>query len=237
MASSYTWADALTVTKPFVKNIPTTVMDVTVCDQVNSFIWRSFVWRWAVASLTSNSGVLSLVDGTQDYSIGTTTGGGLFRILRLRITRTDVTPFIAREKNLMAWLPPSLDIQGSIDSIDGIAFIPETSQLRLDKAASVPSGTSYQIDGEYQFQPVKITATASVIVFPDQYFDTVIEGLKWRYYQLGDDSRMEKQREYFMGMLDDMKAQESFGEAQAQRFPGDPFGMTRAGNPGLFGWY
>lgn len=237
MGNTYTWGNALSVVAPFVKSIPTSTLDVTVCDQLNSLIWRKYPWRWAQATLTSNSGVLSLVNGVQDYGIGTTTGGGFYQLLRARITRTDVTPNIVREKDIISWLAPNLETLGSIDSIQAVALEPVSTQIRLDRAASVPSGTTYQIDGEYWCQPIKVTSTSTPIVFPDQYLDVVIEGIKWKYYQLGDDKREPAQRSVFLGMLEQMKRDEDYGNAQGSRFPADGLGMSQVGNPGLFGFY
>lgn len=212
-------------------------MDVTVCDQANAAIWRAYPWRWAQASLTSGSGVLSLVDGTQDYAIGTTTGGGFYQLMRVRITRTDVSPVIAREKDITNWLAPNLETKGSVDTIQAVCYEPVSSGLRLDCAASVPSGTTYRIDGEYWFQPVKVTSTATTIVFPDAYFSVVIECLKWKYYQLGDDRRALSQRAVYEAELQKMVEQEDYGDAPGTRFPSSSLGASRSGNPGLFGWY
>ena len=252
MASTYSWGDIINTVKPFVKSIPTSTLDVIVADQVNSFIWKSFFWRWAVFSLTSNSGALNLVDGQQDYSIGTTTGSGFYRLWpgHIRITRTDVSPIIAREKTVVGWLAPNLEQKGSIDAIKAISYEPVTSGLRLDRAASVPSGTSYRIDGEYQFLPIKITSTATAIVFPDQYLNVAIEGVKWKYYQLGDDSRAGEmttdasgrvqytgQLAVFMSELHSMREQEDTGKGEGQRFPEDMIGVARSSSPGIFGFY
>ncbi len=237
MASTYTWADALNTVNPYIKSIPTTVGQAVVCDQLNSLIWKSYPWRWAQASLTSASGVLSLMQGIQDYGMGTLTGAGYYQMLRVRISRTDVSPWIVREKDWTHWLAPNLETQGSVDTIQALALEPVTSQIRLDRAASVPSGTTSQIDGEYWFAPVKVTLTSAVIVFPDQYFDVAVEGLKWKYYQLGDDKREPDQRSLFKGLLNEMVRQEDSGDAAGTRFPGDSLGASRQGNPGLFGWY
>lgn len=237
MASTYTWANALAVVQPYTKNIPTSTIDAVVCDQTNSFIWKAFPWRWAQFSLTSGSGVLNLVDGTQDYSIGTTTAGGFYQLLRVRITRTDVTPNIVREKDIVNWLAPNVETKGSIDSIEAVALEPVNTFIRLERAASVPTGTTYRIDGEYWAQPVKVTATSSTIVFPDQYFDVVVEGLKWRYYALGDDSRAPEQRAVFFAMLEQMKEDEDMGNGPGQRFPASSFGTRVTTGPGLFGYW
>lgn len=238
MASTYLWSDVISQVAPFIKSIPTSTLDTIVVDRLNSYIWRKYPWRWAIASLTSNSGVLSLVDGVQDYAVGTTTGAGFYQLIRARLTRTDTTPFIAREKDVTNYLAPCLDMQGGIDSIQAISYQPESGSqvLRLDRAASVPSGTTYQIDGEYWFHPVKVTTSATTIVFPDEYIDVAIEGTKWMYYQLGDDSREPTQRAVFLGLLGEMVSQEDWGNAAGTRFPEMGLGVTRAGNPGLFGW-
>lgn len=233
MASTYTWANALTVAKPYVKSIPTSAMDLTVCDQLNAFIFKSKIWRWSVAALTA----ITLVDGTQDYTPGSFTGAGFYRLLRLRITRTDTTPDESREISLVEWLAPDLVSRCSLASIRCACWEPVNSQIRLESAFSVPSGTTYQINGEYQFAPIKLTATSNTIIFPDQYFDVIVEGLKWKYYQLGDDTRVVDQRLVFFAMLEDMKRNEDYGDGQALRFPSEPIGVGRAGNPGMFGWY
>lgn len=237
MGLTYSWSDALTVVKPYVKNIPTNTIDAAVCDQANSVLWRKFPWRWAQFSLTSSTGELNLVNGQQDYAIGTLTGAGYYALLRVRITRTDTTPVISREKDILNWIAPNLEEQGAIDSIKAICFEPVSGGLRLDRAASVTGSATYRIDGEYWFQPIKITSSASTIVFPDQYFDTVVEVLKWKYYQLGDDKREPQQRAYAMAMMEQMVRDEDYGEGPGTRFPADGIGVSQMGSPGLFGWY
>ena len=237
MGNSYTWQQAIDYVKPYIKSIPTSTLDVIACDQTNAAIWRAYPFRWAQASLTSASSALALVNGQQDYGIGTLTGGGFYQLLRVRISRTDVSPWIIREKDITNWLAPNLENQGSVDTLQALCYEPISSGLRLDMAASVPSGTTYQIDGEYWFQPIRITAVGSTIVFPDAYFQTVIECLKWKYYQLGDDRRALEQKLIFDASLADMVAQEDYGDAHGTRFPQGGLGTSRAGNPGLFGFY
>lgn len=232
----YTWGNAITQVAPYLKSIPTASGDVVLCDQVNSYLWKAYPWRWTQATLTSASGVLSLVDGQQDYAMGTLSGSGYYQMLRIRLTRTDTTPWIAREKNWINWLPPCLDMKGGIDSIQALSFEPTAQKIRLDRAASVPSGTTYQIDGEYQFLPTAITLTSGATIWPDIYFNVIVEHLKWFGYALGDDSREPTQRAVALGMLNQMVSQEDYANATGTRFPDSGLGVTRAGNPGLFGW-
>ena len=211
--------------------------DIQACDQTNAAIWKAYPWRWAQATLTSASSALQLVQGQQDYAIGTLTGAGFYQLLRVRISRTDTTPWIIREKDITNWLSPNLENQGSVDTISALCFEPISQGLRLDVAAAVSSGTTYQIDREYWFQPIKITSTASIIVFPDVYFDVVTECLKWKYYLLGDDKRAFAQKAIYDAALAEMVAQEDYGAAPGTRFPESGLGVARAGNPGLFGFY
>lgn len=239
MSSTYTWSQAIQTIQPYIKGIPTSTLDSVVCDQLNSFIWKAYPWRWAVATLTSATSVLDLTDGTQDYGIGTTTGGGFYQLLRVRITRTDTTPDVTREKSISNWLAPNLETKGGIDSIAAISYDQTLNSgaggLRLDCAASVPSGVTMRIDGEYWFQPVKVTTSTATIVFPDQYFDVALEGLKWKYYQLADDSRASEQRAVFMAALERMKRDEDYGDAPGNRFPEEPLGVARYTGAGIWG--
>lgn len=252
MASTYTWQDAITFVKPFVKSIPTSTLDVLACDQTNSAIWTAFPWNWATFSLTSATSELSLIDGRQDYPIGTTTAGGFFQLLRARITRTDVTPWVIRDKDILQWLAPNVEQEGGIDTIQAVAIVGQnlTNQIRLDCAASVPTGTAYQIDGEYWAQPIKVTSTGTTIVFPDQYFGVVLEGLRWRYYALGDDKRAGNmqvdssgrktytgQWGVFMAALQDMVDSQDYADGFQNRFPESTLGQGQPGNPGLFGFF
>mgnify|MGYP001590167969 CR=1 FL=1 len=261
MASTYTWADAITAINPFIKSIPITVGQATIVDQLNSDIWRSGIWQWSIATLTSASGVLALVHGHQDYGVGTTTGAVFYRLWRVRISRTDVSPIVQIDKDITFGLTPTLDLFGSIDSIQAIgpvqagtwylnSALQSSVGLRLDRAASVTGSATYQIDGEYQYAPIKITSTASVIPFPDQYFSVAIEGLLYKYYKLGDDPRAgtrvtdgrgnvsySGQLANYMAELQRMKDQEDLGDGAMFRFPESTLGGTRAGNFGMWGWY
>lgn len=243
MAATYLWSDALTYVKPFVKNIPTALLDVIALDTLHSMIWRYWFWKWAMGSLTP----IVAVDGTQDYSIA---NADFYRLYRARLTQTSVTPNVVREKDVISFLSPNKEQQGGIDAIQAVSYIDAISKLRLDRAASVPTGVTWQIDGDYQKNPTKITATSSTIPFDDMYFDVALEALKWKYYQLADDPRAgtqvinrvgnvtySGQLGVFMGLLDGMARAEGKGYGDSQRFPSEPLGAGRSSNPGLFGYY
>lgn len=236
MSSTYSWANALTVVGPFIKTIPTTVTDVQICDQINSQIWLKYAWRWAQATLTSASGVLTLVDGVQDYAVGTTSGGGYYKLLHARITRSDVSPVQTKEFTTIAnYLAPNLSQQADPLSIDAISFESSTQGFRLAQTPSVTGNATYRIDGEYHCQPLKITSTATVMSFPDQYFEVVTEGIKAKYYQLGDDPRAVTQMLVFERKLHEMAAAEDFS-GEDNRFPDGGLGIGSNVNIGV-SWY
>src|SRR5204863_6563393 len=100
MPSTYLWSDLITLVKPWVQGIPTGTIDAIVCDQLNSAIWRAAFWRWSISTLTP----IALLDGIQDYAIA---NADFFRLFRVRLTRTDVTPNADDEKDILESLSPS----------------------------------------------------------------------------------------------------------------------------------
>src|SRR5439155_10948319 len=135
--------------------------DSIQCDQLNSQVWRAAFWRWSIITLTP----IALVDGVQDYAIA---DSSFFRLFRGRLTRTDVTPNEDDEKDVVEYLSPSKNIYGSMYSVRAISSI-STTTIRLDAAASVPTGVTMFINGDFQIEPVKITTTSVTVVFPDDY--------------------------------------------------------------------
>lgn len=241
--SQYQWADVVTYVKPFVKGLPTSTIDTQTCDLVDSIIWKFWFWKWSMTNLTA----ISWVDGQQDYSI---TDGDFYRLYRARFTRTDTTPNIVREKDVVNFISPNLEQTGTIESILSVSYNYEVGKLRLEKSASVPSGVAVQIDGDYQRTHTKITTTATNLVFPDYYFEVAVEGLKWKYYDLmGSDQagavQVDKssrkatytgQRAVFYQALTQMAEAEGMGQGDASRFPDDGLGAARVTNPGIFAW-
>ena len=240
MASTYTWADILTFVKPYVRDMPTSTLDAQACDRVNRTMWRHYFWNWSIADLTS----ISLTNAVQDYAIA---DSDFYRLYHARDTQTNTTTNRSDEKNILQFLPPELELQGSLYDFRSVAMI-KTTTIRLDRAASVTGSVTMQIDGDYQTVPTKITATSATIVFPDDYVDVATEGLKWAYYTLRGDIRgggivydkrglkqYTGQYAVFMGLLDDAAQAEDFGNANAIRFPDESsIGAVRTGGPGLF---
>lgn len=240
MASTYTWDNILTFVKPFVRDIPTGDINVLTIDRVNRTMWKRFFFHWTLADLTA----IDLSDGTQDYAIADT---DFYRPYRFRIARTDTTPDVWNDVDILEFLPPELSLEGSLYDFRAVSVI-KTNTIRLDRAASITGSTTMDIQGEYQAEPAKITATSTTIVFPDDYADVAQEGLKWAYMVLRGDNRsggvsFDKrglkgytgQYAVFMSLLDDM-AQAEDTIPEPVRFPSDSMGSARAVGNDLFGW-
>ena len=243
MTATYTPDDALTVVRKYVQDAPITTIDSQLCDAVNSTIWMSYPWGWAQSALTA----ISLTDGTQDFSLdaGDT---DIHRILRLRTVRTDTTPNQYRDLILRDWLPPDLS-EGSFATIQSAAYDPVSAKIRLERAISISSGETVQIQGEYWREPTKITPATlyTAFDFPDRHFPTFCEGLKWKlkqYIHDADAGSIQTDRKgnqaytgqlgIFMDSLFRMMQSEDYGDVGAE-FPDSPFGERMSLGVGIYG--
>lgn len=243
MAGTYSSADAITMARQMSHKIPSDVIQAFACDTVNALIWNRFPWNWTLASLTN----ISCTDGTQDYAIA---NADFYRVAWLRIAQTNITPVEYRDLFQKNHLGVELTLKGGIESIRTFSYEGAISKIRLERATSVPSGTTLQIQGEYQQKVTKITAAtmSTVLVMPDHYFNVFVEGVRWKLYELADDPRAgvlkiddEGRRGYtgqlgtFMNMLFEMQQAEDMSNGEDAAFPEYSFGVGRDQTPRIFG--
>lgn len=245
MASTYSPQDALNLVQNFAHGVPISNVQANVCDMVHSMLWVFYPWRWSVASLTP----ITCVNGVQDY---VPTNTDILRPLKLRMVRTDITPIEYREMGLLANLSPELSRMGGLDTVTSAGWFPSGNIIRLLYAASVGGTQVLQIQGEYQQIPIKITNSnlSTPFLFPDHFFNTFVEGLKWKIYQLADDPRagaiqyskngsMNRTYTGQLGMFMDatlaMARTEDLGAGDEFSFPEQPLGVGRSYWPGLYG--
>lgn len=239
---TYSFTDVMTVVKDFVHQIPTATSQVYVCHQINAMIHKAFPWRWTRFQFAN----INLVDGHQDY---TSVPTNFYRLIEARIARTDISPPQYQPIKISKHVEREVQLKGSINSIQQVSFEPEFLAFRLDRAASVTGTATYQLQGEYQSQPTKITQLSQFLCPPDDYFNVTVEGVLWKFYQLADDPRAgtvginrsgDKQTagQYgvFRDALEEMKRMEDNDDGMQTRYPESPLGWSRAGSPGLFGW-
>lgn len=238
----YTFGDVLNVVKEYVHQIPVDTVQVYACDQIASMIHVASPWRWTLAQITN----IALVDGQQDYP---SVPADFYRMTGARIARTDISPIRLQPLKITKHIEPELQLKGSCESIQEVSYEPDYAAFRLDRSPSISGGIVYQLRGEYQQLPTKVTALSFTICPPDVYFNVFVEGLLWKFYQLADDPRAgsvginrpgDKQTagQYgvFRDALEEMKRLEDNNDGLQTRFPEEPLGWTRVGSPGLFGW-
>ena len=243
--ANYSPQDALTLNLRFIRNMTIdSTSQAIMCDQTMNIIHCAYPWRWTLATLTA----ISLVDGTQDYSVANT---DVYRFTNLRITRTDLSPNQSQPLDIVEHLEPDLYARGGNYNIFRAAsWEANLSKLRLDVCAKIVSPVTMQIDGTYQKNPTKITAAGitTALTQPDQYFPVFQEGVLYQLYKYADDDRAGSivrmkdgatqytgQLGVFMARLWEMQQAEDYGNNQGVRFPEEGLGGVRGlQNPGLF---
>jgi hypothetical protein len=237
---TYQWQDVITNTKELVHQIPTTVTQIYACDRVNSMVHSFWPWRWTVFPVNP----IAATNGAQDYAF---VPGDFNKLIAARILRTDVTPNQIQPIKVMGHIEPEVQRQGSINTVQGVSYEPIINSFRLDIPLQVTGTTAYQINLDYQKLPTKVTVLATPICPPDVYFNVLFEGVLWCLYRLADDPRTGSvtinragdkqysgQLSVFHDALEEMKRNEDPGEALNTRFPEEPLGWVRTGNPGIF---
>lgn len=165
-----------------VHGIPVDAVKVDVCEYISNDLWTFRPWRWTLNQLSA----ITMVDGTQDYNAPSQ----IYRLNRARLLRTDVTPNESYPLDVMEFLEPSLQKVSPL-AMRTVSQDYPTGLIRLGEAISVPSGTTWVLDGDFQPHPTQITSAqmATNLWFPDQYFPVFLEGVKWKFYELADDQR------------------------------------------------
>jgi hypothetical protein len=183
--SSYTPNDALALVKTFAHGTPMdTPTQANLCDMINSMIWTFYPWSWTISSFTP----ITLADSVQDFA---PSNSDILRPLKTRLVRTDISPNEYREMALLGNLGVELSRKGGLDSIQSVGWLAGSNIFRLDLCVQMTSPTVLQLQGEYQKRPTRITdgRLSVAFPFPDHFFNTFVEGLKWKIYQLSDDPR------------------------------------------------
>lgn len=238
---TYTGQQAVDLVKKHIKGMPLTGVEVILVDQVASIIHFAYPWPWVIKDLTA----ITLVDGTQDYTVINT---DYHHLTSATLARTDCTPDEFRELDIVEFLGKELSQKGGLEQIRKVAPL-KGNKLRLERAASVASPAVLALQGEYHPVPTKVTALATVLDIPDHYFTVFTEGLLWRCYKYADDSRAGSiqmvghgsvvytgQMGIFYSLLRDMMVSEDKGNGEPMIFPAEPsFGSYSQGSPGLFG--
>lgn len=179
--------DIINAGKSLVHGAPTDDVQLMALNNTMSEFHNYFPWSWTIQSFTA----ITCVDGTQDYVINNADQGNVLRPLKIRLALTSTTPAEYRELAALNNLSPELSRKGGLDYNTAYGWFASSNTIRLMMAASVGTGQTLQIQGEYQKIPTEITADklATAFPFPDFHFGTFLKGFLYWLYLLTDDPR------------------------------------------------
>lgn len=218
MALTRQWQEAFDMARVgLAKSVPTAAADqARICDIVSSDMWVTHPWRYAKTTIGDDQ--IPLVDGDQDYS----TPANLFRITKLSLVRTDVTPDYHQELTVRQELDVDL-VKRSPYAIRAASHQSGEGQIRLESAVQIPTGTTWRIRGEFQRNPTKITVLTQDMWFDDHWFSVPVHGILYWLYKQGDDSRAETELALFRAGIELMWRAEDKGGIDGY-FPSESLG-------------
>ena len=240
---TYTWTDVCNVATQLVHQIPVAPLQLYACDQVNGIIWKTFPWRWTLNQINAGAGIL-LVNGQQDYP---NVPSDFWKWVNPYLVRTDVTPAQWQPIKTAKHLAVEVQRQGGINTIQEVSYEPTANVFRLDITPEISGTIQMYLAGDYQQLPPKLLSIGDKIAPPDSYFQVCLEGVLWMFYRLADDPRAGQvsinrpgdkdsagQWGAFADALESMKRSEDSADDMQTRFPEQPMGWSRTGNPGIF---
>jgi len=183
MGLTYTVQSAWDLATKMVAGTPiTTALQIQTADQVASEMWTPYPWYRAKTTIAPGS--IPCVNGQQDYTVPT----NIYRLTKASLVHTAVTPNDWRELDVVEEADVDL-IPRSGYAIRSISLQAAVGMLRLGSAISISSGDSWEIQGEYQVNPTKLTSMSQNLWFDDQYFTVFAAGVLYYAYKLSNDAR------------------------------------------------
>lgn len=186
-------------------------------------LWNSYDWRETLASLPP----FFLIPGEQDYGPPFSIIPADFRGLRKAyLVQAVSNPPNRRELAIVR------DVRQTevLNLPTEIGYEPSTSSFRIfPRAANNIGGAQFLIEGTYKkrapiFNPTNLTGT---IIFDDEYFPTIVSGIKWASYQLSDDQRAGRKFQEFRSLIDEMAEREGLDLGDPVIAPAEPLVLPR----------
>jgi hypothetical protein len=233
MPYTYAWSTLVTLAKKNARNIPTADIDALHCDLVSSKMATVFAWRPQTTTIANGS--ILLANNTQDYSVPANFAG----LVNARLTRTDVSPVQDIELDVRDTLAVNMS-PSSPYNIRVIAHQSGEGLLRLEQAIQL-DGT-WEIRGDIEINPTKVSATSQGCWFDDKYAEVAIAGLLYWLFKVAGDNRAgtavtdaagrvsySGQLGEFMSALFGMKKAEDRLGGETALFPAEPISVGRDG--------
>lgn len=244
--------NSVTINMQYAHNLPT---GSTLAGLTGTIVGATVAGYNTTVTITSVPSNTQIVGTIATSGLGTSGGSGapgILRPIKMRIARLDSNPPEYRELAALANISPELSRTAGIDTMKAVGWFASQNFFRFDVSPQVSNGQIIQLLGEYQSLPTKITDNNLTVPFgfPDHYFDTFTEGLKWAFYNLSDDPRAggiqmttngQRLKQYtgqlgiFMTMLYEMARTEDLGSGDEFMYPEQPLGVGRSYWPGLYG--
>lgn len=221
------------------RNIPSASLDVRHCDFVSSAMAAAAPNLWRPMTTTIGNGTLPLVNGAQDYSVPP----NIYKLGNdMRITRTDTSPIQDVNLTVLDTIPSNM-IPVTPYSIRNCSHEQGIGQIRLECAVYIATGQTWEIRGQYQLNPTKVTNVVHGCWFDDKYANVAVEGLKYWLFQLAGDTRAgtavsegkgrasnySGQLGIFHGLLRGMMTAEDTQAGELRIFPAEPLSEGRSG--------
>lgn len=242
----------VTVTLSYPHNLPLGTTLAGLTGTINGAVISGYNTTLTITTVPSTTTIVGTI-----VTSGLAVSGGsgdprILRPLKMRICRLDSDPAEYRELSLLANLSPELSRTAGISTMKAVGWFDSQAFFRFDVSPQVGVGQLIQLQGEYQRYPTKITNSnlSTPFDFPDTYFNTFVEGLKWKIYQLSDDMRaggiavtrngtqvkqMTGQFGVFYEQLQQMARTEDLGSGDEFQWPESPLGSGHQFFPGLYG--
>jgi hypothetical protein len=214
---TYTVQDAWDLANKAVAGTPLSTVNIRIADMVSSTMWTPYPWYRAITTIAD--GLIPLVDGYQDYS----SPPNIYRLTKASLVNTTSTPYDSRELDVLQNNDQN-KVSVSPYAIRSIALQPGVGLLRLESAVYIAANTTWEIRGEYQINPTKLTSLTDQLWFDDQYFPVFVAGVTYWAMKYANDGRAGTvqytqggkptytgQLAEFYGMISDMKVADDYG--------------------------
>lgn len=178
MASTLKPQDAFGPAKHFISDMNLEIVGPRILDDINKYMWMAAPWRWTVGSMP----LATLVANQQDYP--STIPADFLYLLQSYITDGAIT----RDLRVEPTLPSAGLIQGQPSRVAIVG-----ANYRLSPVPGSQPTVAPRIVSLYKKTAPTITAqnisTAGVQIFDDEWFWVFQEGVLWKAYLYGNDSR------------------------------------------------
>lgn len=184
MAATKAPINAITLAAEMTKGMPLERVALSVCNEINNYIWFAANWKWSVGVFSP----ITLSANTGDYTVTYPADflHGLFGKI------TDVGKNTPTDLECVSFIPST---SGGISGIPNQIYLPGTaSQSTTVRVAPKPgqiteAKTLWIFYKKLLTQLTAKTLYTGTLPFDDEFFHVFESGVLWKAYQYADDRR------------------------------------------------